>query len=119
MQVFDADIFNAPGPGISFDAAAAQAFVNRGRDRRVHGDEIAFDGFDDSIPNEIAAAGFPNEAPVADAAAKVGHAQAIDPDLGAWADDVDSIAGFQSEWLFDVEGCRADGDVVVGDLESA
>src|SRR5882757_9388796 len=65
-QTFDADIVDTSKPGIQSDTATAQTFFDGCHDKRVHGDEITLNGFDDTIPNEIAAAGFPNETPIAD-----------------------------------------------------
>ena len=115
-QILDARIFQPPRPGIRFHEAAAEVGFDRGGDRRVHGDEVAVKAPDDTIPNQVAAAGFPDQAPVANATAKFGHAQGVNPGFGTRANQFDGVTHFESPCVFEMETGGADRYIIVGDL---
>ena len=115
-QIFHADAADATRPGVSFHPATAEFTFHRRCYRCVHRHEIAVNGFDDPIPKQIAAAGLPGQTPIAFSAAKLRHAQPVDPCLRAGTDDVDVIPGFQAAGVFEMKTGCADRNVIIGNL---
>jgi len=108
---FYADIFDASGPQIRFDSATAKAFSIAVVIGASTVTRIAFDRFDDSIPNDIAAAEFPRPDANRRFLRRSRHAEAIDPGLGARRIMLmyRRVLGGRT---FEVERCRADRNVV-------
>src|SRR5215472_5198703 len=100
------------------DMATAKGFVYGGGDWRVHSDEIALDGLNDTLPLDIPAARFPDQTPVAGSAAEFSHAEAVYPGLRARTQDAERIAGFKTGWSGNVKAGRTDGDVVIPDVRT-
>src|SRR6478752_1274300 len=114
-EVFDADMANASGPGISSQVAAGEVGVERSCDWIINADEIALDRRDGAVPCQIAAAGFPTATL---AAAKVRGPQCCDPLLCARTRDEHSVTNFQATGVVKGDALRANGNVIVFNLPS-